>query len=968
MKTIKLFLSFLILSSATQVFSHPLISVKEDNQTSNGTDTESVVEVSESKLHRNTVIIDKSDLLVTSSKTQTPIIENTNICITVGSTSSISVSNPGTSATYIWQIKTPTVDWTTITSSNAGTVYTTYDSATLNIKKTSILPVSGTLYRVIVNDGVSGDLISNEASITVNPLAVAKTISGATEVCAGGNNTLLYGIGSVGAIQWQYSTTSATEDFLNIDGATELSHTTMDLYDNTWFRVMNTSGACLPVYSPAVKVIVNQVPSAGYIVGGDINVCKSSNSTELVLYNYEGSITWQKASDSGGSPGTFSTIFNATSSTYTAINLTATTYFRAVVSNGVCPPDTSEAVVINIDPTPVSKTISGANPICKGEIITLTYGTGSVGTIQWQSSTTSGTADFDDIVGATSETFQATDLYETTWFRVVNTSGKCAPAYSQAVKVTVYPKPDAGYIVGGNTNVCKSSNSTELVLYNYEGDISWQRASDIDGSPGTFSTIPNITSDTYIANNLTETTYFRAVVSSGVCPSITTEVVVVNVDPTPISKSISGAQALCAGENITLTYGTGSVGTIQWQYSTTSGTGDFINIDGENELTYTATELNETTWFRVMNSSGECTSTYSPAVKITVSPEPNAGYIVGGDTTVCKTSNTTPLALYDYVGDIKWQKALDIDGSPGTFTTIPNAISAVYQAKSLTETTYFRALVSSGVCPSVTSDIVVIYVDPTPIAKTISGASPVCVGGSKVLTYGTGSVGDMQWQYSITSGTADFTDIDFETDINYIINDLQETIWYRVMNTSGECGSVYSQAVKVITNPLPVVGQINGGDVYVSKKSNKTVLTLTDYSGTIQWQKASSPTGPFEDIPSSNSSSYTAQGLSSTTYFRVLVSGECSSISSKPTAINVENEFDVMTFPNPFDSEFKIITTTVSNEQIEMKVYDMMGRIIESRQLQQSDRVELGNNFPSGIYNILVTQGAQEKTLRVIKR
>jgi hypothetical protein len=30
--------------------------------------------------------------------------------------------------------------------------------------------------------------------------------------------------------------------------------------------------------------------------------------------------------------------------------------------------------------------------------------------------------------------------------------------------------------------------------------------------------------------------------------------------------------------------------------------------------------------------------------------------------------------------------------------------------------------------------------------------------------------------------------------------------------------------------------------------------------------------------------------------------------------------------------------------------------------------MELGNNYPSGVYNVIVTQGEDVKTLRVIKR
>ena len=51
-------------------------------------------------------------------------------------------------------------------------------------------------------------------------------------------------------------------------------------------------------------------------------------------------------------------------------------------------------------------------------------------------------------------------------------------------------------------------------------------------------------------------------------------------------------------------------------------------------------------------------------------------------------------------------------------------------------------------------------------------------------------------------------------------------------------------------------------------------------------------------------------------------------------------------------------------------VYDMTGRLIERREVRPSDMAEqkIGDRLPSGVYNIVVTQGEEVKTLRVIKR
>jgi len=74
--------------------------------------------------------------------------------------------------------------------------------------------------------------------------------------------------------------------------------------------------------------------------------------------------------------------------------------------------------------------------------------------------------------------------------------------------------------------------------------------------------------------------------------------------------------------------------------------------------------------------------------------------------------------------------------------------------------------------------------------------------------------------------------------------------------------------------------------------------------------------------------------------------------------------------PNPFADTFKLDINTSSEDRVEVKVYDMIGRLVEARQssVAEMGTLEVGSRFPSGVYNIVVTQGENVKTLRVIKR
>lgn len=79
--------------------------------------------------------------------------------------------------------------------------------------------------------------------------------------------------------------------------------------------------------------------------------------------------------------------------------------------------------------------------------------------------------------------------------------------------------------------------------------------------------------------------------------------------------------------------------------------------------------------------------------------------------------------------------------------------------------------------------------------------------------------------------------------------------------------------------------------------------------------------------------------------------------------------FEVTNYPNPFNDTFKFNVSTSSNEILSIKIYDMLGKLIENNITSISDinNLEIGKNYSKGIYNIVVTQGENIKTLRVIK-
>ncbi|MBC7749890.1 MAG: T9SS type A sorting domain-containing protein, partial [Methylotenera sp.] len=50
-----------------------------------------------------------------------------------------------------------------------------------------------------------------------------------------------------------------------------------------------------------------------------------------------------------------------------------------------------------------------------------------------------------------------------------------------------------------------------------------------------------------------------------------------------------------------------------------------------------------------------------------------------------------------------------------------------------------------------------------------------------------------------------------------------------------------------------------------------------------------------------------------------------------------------------------------------IQVYDMQGRMVENKKVN-ANAVEIGANYTSGIYNVILENAGQAKTIRLIKK
>jgi uncharacterized protein YjiK len=85
---------------------------------------------------------------------------------------------------------------------------------------------------------------------------------------------------------------------------------------------------------------------------------------------------------------------------------------------------------------------------------------------------------------------------------------------------------------------------------------------------------------------------------------------------------------------------------------------------------------------------------------------------------------------------------------------------------------------------------------------------------------------------------------------------------------------------------------------------------------------------------------------------------------------SIVNGLQLIAYPNPTGSNFQLNLITENQENVDIKIYDMTGRLLEYHNLNSTEvnNQKLGAGFPIGIYNVLVKQGNTSKSIRIIKK
>jgi hypothetical protein len=484
--------------------------------------------------------------------------------------------------------------------------------------------------------------------------------------------------------------------------------------------------------------------------------------------------------------------------------------------------------------------------------------------------------------------------------------------------------------------------------------------------------------------------------------------VVVTVTPLARSGKISSPASVCFNGNITFSSAAIVGDAIQWEYTTdtplsASNTTPPIwtAVPGATGLVYTKTNVINTPrskfYIRAKITSGTCTTAYSAVKTIIVNPTSVGGTATGGGV-ICSGGGGT-LKLTGYTGTIQW-----LSSTNGlTYNAVASAKAASLIVTGLTQNTWYKAQVTSGSCASTFSNPIKFEIGSTATVGSVSAeVTSICKGTGTTLQLGTGNYGSILWEKSTNGGTTWTSALGKTTTLS--TGALSATSWFRATTYIGtsatvNCAVAHSEpiVISVIAAPLSkgitgntLAGTNNGSSLLKALTCNddrKVLSVIAGYNGAIQWQWSTiSNVLGFNNLAGATEATYAISSLSraaGANYYRAKFTNscgvfvysnpitvyykDCSPVAKIMSSVIAKIPFDVVVYPNPSSSNFNLDITTSSAENVEVKVYDVLGRLIDEQNTKEPT-LKIGANYQSGTYILKVSQGENQKILQMIKK
>ena len=714
---------------------------------------------------------------------------------------------------FIWQISDDTLNWYIIPN--------VIDSKLMSNQIDTLTNTS--YFRVLVKNDLCDYDTSNFVKVNVIQNALPGILSKNQDICQNNQiETLKLSSARSNHYVWQYTNSSDTSNqtvWINLGGDTDsLTSNYIGSYTGKkYFRCLHyyvIENLCPKRISNIVTINISK-PSFGGNISSNQTICENTTPANITLSSNIGdSIQWQYSLDNLNW-NNYNTGISNSKTLYGFIinNVSSDTYVRAMVKSGVCQASPSSTSIITVNKSSAIGTIPLSQKVCTGNKPNDISVSNYVGTLQWQFSTNA--QNWSNYTNANSSIlFGATigNISSKKYFRVIATNGVCPTAYSNIDTISVSPLSVSGTL-SSNQTICYGSSPNDIAITGNIGNVNWQYSTDAANWQD-LSFPSNTTLTKQQISSLTLKTYFRGKITSGLCPSVYSNSITINIDSLSSGGITSNNQSLCIGSSPTSISVSKSRGNLQWQ-SSTDGI-NFTNINNAISSNYVPTISNLTYYYRTEAINGTCAPNYSNPIQILVSPISSVGSLTSNQT-ICSGNMPNPINLSSATGNITWQYSTNnLTWSPIIISTSSTLSSS--QMGTINTPKYFRAVVKSGTCTSVNSNSIKVslYSNPTiniGVNQSVCPNTPVILNATGANSY--------SWSNGIINNVS-------------FIPTTSST--YSVTGTDNN-GCIGTASVSVIVHPSPTVQISKNSSGIICQGNSFTLSSLSNNVNTYQWKR-----------------------------------------------------------------------------------------------------------------------------------
>ncbi|MWB95626.1 T9SS type B sorting domain-containing protein [Flavobacterium sp. GA093] len=776
---------------------------------------------------------------------------------------------------------TPTIGtgkWT----QDSGPTTAVFSSTILPTTTVSNLTTTGGVYvfRWTVTNGAICTPTTDTVQITVTANLTTPNAGPDQTICQTEIATLAANAITVGSGQWSRlsgpagtfsNNTSPTSTFTPTGGA--------GTYVLRW---TSTNLSCS--FTDDMSLTVDPLPTTS-VAGSPFSVCQFESVNLNGNSPTVGTGLWSQVS------GPTTVVFETPNSPTTAVlgTQTGSYVFQWTISNGSCPPSSSN-VTVTINPLPPLAVAGPDQTICNISTVTLAGNNPSPATGLWSFVSPANGA---IITSPTTFNTTVTNLpVGITRLKWTTSNGSCTP-YSDEVNIIrpsdliTSPITSDTVICQGGTISLTTNPSGSIAPYTYQ----WQTSA--NGTSGWTNVSGQTNASFTTASSLVTGIYYYRVIVNSSCAQVTSNVAKLTIIADPVITTQPVGNTICSGATHTMTVAAtttnGAAGTIayQWQ-SSTSSTSGFVNVTGgtgATSATYTTAALTSNLYYRVRvtQAGSGCETFTNPAlvsvVTFTAQPSAPAPICIGGVVTVSVTAS-----LGGGSGNITYQWQSSANGTSGWANVSggTGSTTASYTSGGLSASTFYRCIVTSSTTNcSITSNAVQAVVVADPAISTQPTGGTICTGGTFTLTAtATGGTPSLNYQWYSSADNISFALISGATSNTFTTPALTASTYYRVdvSATGNGCGVATSNSalVTVIVDPT-VTQQPVGSTICSGATHTMNVVASSNPAGgalAYQWQSSANGTSGWANVTGgtgATSATYTTAALTSNLYYRVRI-------------------------------------------------------------------------------------------------